>query len=172
MTENKLNWLAGLIDGDGYFSFSKKGYALQHSALEITIDARDQRCLHEVKNLLGGAIKAGKGNWYRYRLHDKSGLLQAISAVNGRLRNPVRILQLARICEAYEISLLETPELTYDNSWLSGFIDSDGSVYINQSSVPQPRWRHRSKSKDQRDRLEHSQGKQWSYLMVKWNDYL
>lgn len=158
MTENKLNWLAGLIDGDGYFSFSKKGYALQHSALEITIDARDQRCLHEVKNLLGGAIKAGKGNWYRYRLHDKSGLLQAISAVNGRLRNPVRILQLARICEAYEISLLETPELTYDNSWLSGFIDSDGSVYINQSSVPQPRWRHR--------------GKQWSYLMVKWNDYL
>lgn len=30
-------WLAGLIDGDGSFNLSKKGYA----SLEITMDIRD-----------------------------------------------------------------------------------------------------------------------------------
>lgn len=133
ITEQKSDWLAGLIDGDGYFSFSKKGYA----ALEITIDARDQRCLHEIKNLFGGTIKQGRGTgkWYRYRLHHKTGLLNVISAVNGRLRNPIRVLQLAKICEAYKIDLLETPKLTYNNSWLTGFIDSDGSIYLSESSI-------------------------------------
>lgn len=131
MTEHKLNWLAGLIDGDGYLSFSKKGYA----ALEITIESRDQRCLHEVKNFFGGAIQPGKGKWYRYRVHNKAGLLHVINAVNGRLRNPIRVLQLAKICEAYKIQLLETPKLTYDNSWLAGIMDSDGSIYLNKSSV-------------------------------------
>ena len=131
LEENKKNWLAGLIDGDGYFSISKRGYA----ALEITMDSRDERCLHEVKSYFGGAIKAGKGKWYRYRVHNKAGLLKAINAVNGRLRNPVRILQLAKICEDYSIELLDTPELTYDNSWLAGLIDSDGSIYMNKASV-------------------------------------
>jgi len=142
MKENKQDWVAGLIDGDGYFSFSKKG----HAALEITIDSRDQRCLHEVKKYFGGAIKpgrtlqhspqsGGRGKWYRYKVHNKAGLLNVIRVVNGRLRNPIRILQLARICEAYNITLLDTPKLSYNNSWLSGLIDSDGSVYLNKSAV-------------------------------------
>ena len=39
---NKFNeWLAGLIDGDGCFQLSKKGYA----SLEITMELRDKHCL-------------------------------------------------------------------------------------------------------------------------------
>lgn len=130
LTLNKINWLAGIIDGDGYLGLTKKGYA----SLEITMDQRDVRCLHEIKSHFGGSIKQGKGKWYRYRLHHKEGILNIIKYLNGKLRNPVRILQFARICEHYGHSLLDTPKLSYDNAWLSGFIDSDGSIYMNTTS--------------------------------------
>ena len=47
-----IQWLAGLIDGDGSFPLSKKGYA----SLEITMDIRDERALQAVKNVYGGSI--------------------------------------------------------------------------------------------------------------------
>lgn len=125
-------WLAGLIDGDGCFLLSKKGYA----SLEIVMDIRDRRSLYLIKQKFGGSIKIRSGiNYLRYRLHHKEGLLKLIEAINGLIRNPVRIAQLARICEKYSIEIIMPKELVYDNGWLSGFIDSDGSIYFNLQSV-------------------------------------
>lgn len=125
-------WLAGLIDGDGCFLLSKKGYA----SLEIVMEIRDKHCLYLIKQKFGGSIKIRSGiNHLRYRLHHKEGLLKLIEAVNGLIRNPVRIAQLTRICEKYSIDIIMPKELVYDNGWLSGFIDSDGSIYFNLKSV-------------------------------------
>jgi hypothetical protein len=129
---NSFNeWLAGIIDGDGCFLLSKKGYA----SLEITIQLRDVRCLNLIKQKFGGSIKVrANQNHIRYRLHNKQGLLKLIYAVNGLIRNPVRMLQLTKICEKYEILFLYPEPLTYNNGWLSGFFDTDGSVYLNMIS--------------------------------------
>ena len=84
-------WLAGLIDGDGCFLLSKKGYA----SLEITMDIKDERALQAVKNVYGGSIKLRSGvSALRYRLHNKKGLLNLINDVNGYIRNPIRLIQL------------------------------------------------------------------------------
>ncbi|RKF61147.1 Intron-encoded RNA maturase bI4 [Erysiphe neolycopersici] len=100
-------WLAGVIDGDGCFQLSKKGYA----SLEIVTQLRDRRLLYLIKQKYGGAVKLYAGdNYLRYRLHHKAGLLNLIKGVNGLIRNPIRILQLA------------------------GFFDSDGSIYLNDQS--------------------------------------
>jgi len=124
-------WLAGLIDGDGSFQLSKKGYA----SLEITMNIRDKHCLYIIKQKFGGSVKLKSGvNWLRYRLHHKKGLLNCINAVNGLIRNPVRLLQLQKICDKYHIILKDTKPLEYNNGWLAGFLDSDGSVYLNLSS--------------------------------------
>ena len=82
-------WLAGLIDGDGCFLLSKKGYA----SLEITMDIRDERALQAVKNVYGGSIKL-KSNVkaLRYRLHHKEGLIKLINDVNGEIRNSYRLV--------------------------------------------------------------------------------
>lgn len=57
------SWLAGLIDGDGYFLLSKKGYA----SLEITMDARDLYALDLIQSEYGGSIHYRSGlNSYRY----------------------------------------------------------------------------------------------------------
>jgi len=124
-------WLAGLIDGDGCFSLSKKGYA----SLEITMDIRDERALQAVKNVYGGSIKLRSGvSALRYRLHNKEGLLNLINDVNGHIRNPVRLIQLNYICIKYDITLKYPEKLTLDNGWLSGFFDADGSITIKSSN--------------------------------------
>lgn len=125
-------WLAGLIDGDGCFLISKKGYA----SLEITIQLRDVRCLNIIKHKYGGSVKVrANQNHLRYRLHHKKGLLYLISGVNGLIRNPIRMLQLAKICEKYDIPFYYPEKLIYNNGWLSGFFDTDGSVYLNLKSA-------------------------------------
>ncbi len=124
-------WLAGLIDGDGCFQLSKKGYA----SLEIVMELRDKHCLYQIKDKFGGSVKLRAGdNHLRYRLHHKAGLLNLINAVNGLIRNPVRILQLGKICEKYGINLIYPQPLTYNNGWFAGFFDSDGSIYMNDLS--------------------------------------
>jgi len=130
--DKKFNqWLAGLIDGDGCFQLSKKGYA----SLEIIMETRDKHCLFQVKQKFGGSVKLRSGvKWLRYRLHHKEGILNLISAVNGEIRNPIRIDQMTKICNKYNIPVIEPESLTYKNGWLSGFIDSDGSVYLNLKS--------------------------------------
>jgi len=130
---NKIfnQWLAGLIDGDGCFQLSKKGYA----SLEIVMETRDKHCLYQIKQKFGGSVKLRSGvNWLRYRLHHKKGLLDLIHAVNGEIRNPIRLLQLNKICQLYNIPVIQPSPLTYNNGWLSGFFDSDGSIHLNLKS--------------------------------------
>jgi hypothetical protein len=129
--EKFYEWLAGIIDGDGCFLLSKKGYA----SLEIVTQLRDKKCLYLIKQKFGGSVKLYSGdNYLRYRLHHKEGLLNLINKVNGLLQNPIRILQLGKICEIYNIELKDPKPLTYYNGWLAGFFYTDGSIYLNDAS--------------------------------------
>jgi hypothetical protein len=101
-----------MIDGDGCFLLSKKGYA----SLEITIQLRDIRCLILIKQKYGGYIKVtANQNHLRYRLHNKKGLLNLINDINGLIRNPIRLLQLTKINEKYKISITSPEPLIYNS---------------------------------------------------------
>jgi hypothetical protein len=124
-------WLAGLIDGDGSFYLTKKGYA----SLEITMDIRDEHALQIIKNVYGGSIKLVSGaKALRYSLRHKEGFLALVNDVNGEIRNSYRLMQLNKICLKYEIALIYSEKLTYKNGWLSGFFDADGSVTLNSNN--------------------------------------
>lgn len=138
-TPNLNEWLAGLIDGDGCFLLSKKGYA----SLEITMVLKDEHALNIVKNIYGGSVRLRSGvKAIRYRLHNKEGLLKLINAVNGEIRNPTRLLQLEKICSKYSLtlkypefnSLMQPPKMVINNGWLSGIFDSDGTITINKAN--------------------------------------
>lgn len=123
-------WLAGLIDGDGCFLLSKKGYA----SLEVTMDIRDEWALQSIKKVYGGSVKIRSGvSGLRYRLHNKEGILRLIKDVNGEIRNPVRQIQLNYICVKYGLVIKYPQKLTWNNGWLSGFIDAEGTVTIKST---------------------------------------
>ena len=68
----------------------------------------------------------------RYKVRHKQGVLNFINAVNGLIRNPTRMLQLNKLCLKYGINFREPLALAFDNGWLSGFVDSDGSLHLNE----------------------------------------
>ena len=124
-------WLAGVIDGDGYFNLAKSGTA----RLNIVMNIRDKSLLHEIKHKFGGSIYSiSNANALKYQLSHKKGLINIINAINGNIRNPKRMLQMNKLCIKYNINLLFPKPLTFYNGWYSGFIDSDGSIYINDKS--------------------------------------
>ena len=126
-----IQWLAGLIDGDGSFLLSKKGYA----SLEITVSTRDERALQSIKHIYGGSIKLRSGvEALRYRLHDRKGLTKLLNDVNGHIRNPNRLIQLKKLLHNYDIELKLPCDLTWENGWTSGLFDSDGTISINTTN--------------------------------------
>ena len=124
-------WLAGLIDGDGYFLLSKNGY----NSCEITMDARDKKVLYLIQHKYGGSVKQISNAYaFKYKLRNKAGLIALINDVNGLIRNPTRLLQMNKLCVKFNIELKYANKLTFNDGWLSGFIDSDGSLYYSESS--------------------------------------
>lgn len=90
--------------------------------------------LEDIKSKLGGSIyKINGARAYRYQLSNLKGLINLILRINGLIRNPIRMLQLNKVCKHYGLELIIPKELTKNNGWLSGLIDSDGSIYINES---------------------------------------
>lgn len=133
LKNKKFNeWLAGLIDGDGYFYCSKTNQV----RFEITQSIRDLNCLFLIKNKFGGAIRLKQGhNWLKYTLCHKKGLIKLINSINGLIRNPKRLDQLNKLCIKFNLNLQYPSTLNYSDAWLSGFLDSDGSVYMNTLST-------------------------------------
>jgi hypothetical protein len=124
-------WLAGVIDGDGHFILTKKG----SYRLYIVIDIRDIDPLYRILHKFWGSIRPiSNANALRYNLSNRKGLTKWIEAVNGEIRNPTRLLQMNKLCVKFDIKLIYPNKLSFYNGWLSGFIDSDGSVYFNKAS--------------------------------------
>lgn len=99
------------------------------------MDIRDVGALIYIQEKLGGSIKKRSGSKAnRYRLHHKIGVISLVNRINGYIRNPNRLLQLSKVCDIYNIKLEMPGPLSYNSGWLSGMIDSEGSVYLNLAS--------------------------------------
>lgn len=127
-------WLAGLTDGDGSFDINKKE---QTVTFEITTHITDIRILYNIKN----KIKAGKvtlrsnSQSVRYRVKQKTVILEIAKRLNGKLLNEIRIEKFKRVCELLNLRYLDPPFcLETNNAYLSGLIDSDGTITISVSN--------------------------------------
>jgi hypothetical protein len=122
---NFNQWLAGLIDGDGCFLMSKAGY----TSCEITMGEADERALRLVQNKVSGSIKPRKGvKALRYRVHNHPGMIELVNRVNGHVRNPIRLAQLAKVCDKLGIEPRQPDELHAKHHWFAGLFDADGTI--------------------------------------------
>lgn len=132
MNSKKWNeWFAGLVDGDGCFYINEKEKSI---SFELTTHVTDSRLIYNIKNVLkAGSVQLRSGSKsLRYRVKKKEVLKEIVNRVNGQLYQPVRVAQFKRICEILDIKQIESPTLIEkNNGYLSGLIDSDGSIAIS-----------------------------------------
>ena len=134
-----MSGLQEFIDGDGCLLVSKQGY----TSLEITTGIEDLFLLRFIQNKLGGSVKMRSGaKAYRYRLHNKEGMINLIHKINGHIRHSTRLTQLHRVCQVLNISVISPLPLNKSSAWFSGFFDADGTIGITFiNSLPRLRIR-------------------------------
>lgn len=121
-------WLAGIIDGDGYLAIQTSNNV---AVCEITMPLEDESLLFKIKQKLGGSLKARSGaKAVRYRLCHKKGMEDLLLRINGSIRNTIRVIQFKKLCERFNITYLKAKPLTLSNGYMAGFFDADGSIFI------------------------------------------
>lgn len=120
-------WVAGLIDGDGYFGLSRGLYG----SIELTIEQRDISCLKALIAVYGGYIHPVNQKAARLRIHNAAGLIHLLTDLQGLVLNPVRFTQIQTLCTIYGLPCISPYPLYSDGYYLAGLIDSDGSIYAN-----------------------------------------
>jgi len=118
-------WFAGITDGDGYIYVNKKGYV----GFEMTLPAVDVKVLRILQNKFGGRVHARSGlNAVRYRTQNKETVTKIIHCLNGFIINNIRQVQLHKACLALNISIKDPLIPDIDSAYLSGLLDSDGTI--------------------------------------------
>ena len=130
------NYLAGLIEGDGYISITKEDRVI----LGITFNLKDKPLAEKLLSYLGkGFIAKRKTNCIELRFSHKQTLCKIIELINGKFRTP-KIDQLYKLIDwmnsNHSMDITKLPinnSSILNDSWLSGFIDADGHFYIRNS---------------------------------------
>lgn len=119
------HYLAGLIEGDGYFSPKK---------LEIAYHGKDKSAAYALRSCLGyGQVYpySKNRNAVRFVISNRAGLKHVLSLINGKLVHDVKVNQLKN--NGYDQFVLLKPatkKICLTNHWLAGFLDADGSLNI------------------------------------------
>jgi hypothetical protein len=58
---------------------------------------------------------------YRYRLHNREGMIQLINCINGYIRHSSRLLHLHRVAQQLNIYLIEPMLIDRFSEWFAGF---------------------------------------------------
>ncbi|KAJ3227106.1 hypothetical protein HK099_003325 [Clydaea vesicula] len=133
------HYLAGLIDGDGWFS---------NNTANLVLHELDYSLAYYVKKRIGYGIvsKLKTKNSIFYSIKKREGLLKFLTFINGKLRTQEK-------CNYIQKHLLEVDEDSFglndnftinsvdnlNNYWLAGFIDSCGSFQLETEEYPQPK---------------------------------
>ena len=119
-------YLAGLIEGDGYFGDHR---------FEIAFHENDTFLAFFIKKEIGygSVLKFKNKRSVRYVLRHSEGLKKVLNLVNGKFLYTAKLNQLLKHQwdKKFDISIL--PSGNFDivsNYWLAGFTDADGSFVI------------------------------------------
>ena len=121
------HYLAGLIEGDGYF-----GYKI----IEIAFHLKDISTAFYLKKIIGYGSVVVLKNSVKYIVRHNKGIEKIINLVNGKFLACSKINELKKnkYEELYSIKIL--PESKHDirqNYWLAGFADALASFNIQDS---------------------------------------
>lgn len=143
--KNNLNtYLAGLFEGDGHIWIQNINFIKKHNPrFCITFSLKNEPLAKKLLEIIGSGF-------IRYKPKDNAcvlvispvvGLKKIVSLINGELRTP-KIHQLHSLIDwlnkNHNTNIDKLPlkkSSLSDDSWLSGFIDSDGSFSVQHTKI-------------------------------------
>lgn len=134
-TEIDSYWLAGFFEGDGCLSMTKDKNQL---VLSFILRQADPKVLYKVKTFLGsGSVFCDKEGYWTLCVKDKKGILKVCELLNGKLVLHKRLKQYEAWVQAintkygtFFVPILQPSPLSWQNAWLTGFADAEGSFNI------------------------------------------
>jgi LAGLIDADG endonuclease/Cytochrome C and Quinol oxidase polypeptide I len=143
------HYLTGLIEGDGTIVVpkcerSKKG-KLNYPSVQIAFYLRDFPLAQLIQKELGhgSLVRMKKTSVYNLYIINSKGIYLLINLLNGKMRTS-KIKKLYELIDWYnlknDLNINKKPidsSNINSNSWLSGFIDAEGSfsIFINKKSI-------------------------------------
>lgn len=136
------SYLAGLIEGDGTIFVPKEERSLKgkkyYPSIQIEFQQKDfPLCMIIQKKLGFGSIaKVKHSASYRFTVNDVEGIKNLALLVNGQFRGP-KYYQFCKLITYLHIENYILPQNTSSlcsNSWLTGFVEADGSFQVRSSS--------------------------------------
>lgn len=125
ISDNWLTWFIGFSEGDGAFLTGKD------KRLRFVLTQKETGILNHIHEILGIGRVRTYGNFSRYHVDDKSGILILIALFNGNLILNKRKVQVKRWLDSLNIEEKDYNVLPLlSNSWLSGFIDAEGCFNV------------------------------------------
>jgi ubiquinol-cytochrome c reductase cytochrome b subunit len=101
---------------------------------ELTLPVEDEKVLRIIQNKFGGNIHARSGiKAIRYRTQRNSVIVKIIHCLNGLVINNIRLSQLHKACLALNITIKDPIIPTINSAYVSGLLDSDGTINIYKS---------------------------------------
>lgn len=141
-------YLAGLIEGDGTIVVPKEERSpkgkLNYPAIQIVFSKNDFPLVTKIAQIIGhGSISRQKrSSVFIYTINNIDGLIHIVNLINGNMRGPKynQLLKLINYLNTKKEGLhlialpLDTSAIG-SNSWLTGFIEADGSFQVRASQL-------------------------------------
>jgi len=138
------SYLAGLFEGDGHIWLPRENNKNKNNPIFcITFNIKDKELAIKLLDKIGfGHIKyKTKNNACVLIISPVKGLKRIISCINGKLRTP-KIVQIYKLIDwlnknhSSEIKKLGIQnDCIYNDAWLAGFIDAEGSFSIVNTKI-------------------------------------
>lgn len=141
------SYLAGLIEGDGTIVVPKQERSqkgkLNYPSIQIVFQNKDFPLITKLSQVIGhGSISKKKSSpVYVYTVNNIDGLIKIVVLINGKMRGPKhnQLLNLINYINIKkEVNIKAKPldlSCMLSNSWLTGFIESDGSFQVRVTSL-------------------------------------
>ena len=132
LTQSDKEYVAGVLDGDGYFEVVNGKYIY----ISICLAIKDLALAYWLQSMFNGHVYISKtGTYVTWKLIKQSDVIYFINAVNGEIRNSIRLDQLKVACKLLGIEFKLPVTLLPTSSWMIGFFDAEGSIFINISKA-------------------------------------
>ena len=130
------SYLTGLVEGDGSIVVPAEETKSYRPFFEIVFHIQDKILAETIQLKVGGTIQE-KESYCRLLIRSTDSVIRVIHLLNGNMRSPKiealhRMIKWYNLNYNYDIKLLPLTNTPLNSdSWLSGFIDADGSFYLN-----------------------------------------